>query len=611
MKLKEFRTEKFRCLYDSGWITLKNPTVLIGCNDGGKTATIEALDYFFGDTLPPLDAYSYVPNVPPDSEGNRPQESEIILEAVFTLSTQDTSVLQEILLVPPTECIHIRKAFKREDSSVSFNMMVSAPQDPDLPEDVTSLNINQIREYLDKWKIPNPGGNRKEPLQEALKQWLRTQPMEERWVAVPPALIDALPLFQRLEGGDPENTILQILNIAYRQLLKEPETQRLLYKFNTDFDNLLRQPLEEKTNTLADYIRRYLPDIVEAKVRPQFQVNARLESAPLTLVGKENARIDLSARGAGTRQQVNLAVFEWSSETMKPENGDESAHTLLAFDEPDLHLDYEAQKRIYEAIESYLTKGVQVIVATHSINFINRVPIECIHHYSKPVGELEATIECLCPSTDDPEEAAFFIDQVGESMGFDNATILYERCFLAFEGATEKAALPILFKTYTGDTLLRKGIKLVNCYDAYGAIVFAKFMHKNGRPVVFMVDNDTTINKGTKRLLTTSALEKAGFSITEQVHFVGPECFECSFSDDIWARVLNENQPDGERNWTPEKVAPYRTGARQFIDKMADLLQEDTKPRIGIMIARAVQNVDEIPSGIKQCFDHSIVKANR
>ena len=34
--------------------------------------------------------------------------------------------------------------------------------------------------------------------------------------------------------------------------------------------------------------------------------------------------------------------------------------------------------------------------------------------------------------------------------------------------------------------------------------MFAKFMHLNNRHVVFLVNQDTTINKGTKRLLTTS-----------------------------------------------------------------------------------------------------------
>ena len=156
MKLKQFRAKNFRCLYDPDWIILKDPTVLIGCNDGGKTATIEALDYFFSNTPPPLDAYSYVPNEPPDGEGNRPRESEIVLEAVFTLSEQDKGLLQDVLLSPPTDSIHILKIFKREDSSISFDMKTDAPQDRDLPEDVMSLSIGQIRECIEKYNIPNP-----------------------------------------------------------------------------------------------------------------------------------------------------------------------------------------------------------------------------------------------------------------------------------------------------------------------------------------------------------------------------------------------------------------------------------------------------------------------
>ena len=170
--------------------------------------------------------------------------------------------------------------------------------------------------------------------------------------------------------------------------------------------------------------------------------------------------------------------------------------------------------------------------------------------------------------------------------------------------------MPILFNRYAKDTLTRKGIKLVNCYDAYGAIVFARFLHRNKRPVVFMVDNDTTINKGTRRLLTRAALEKAGFSISEQVHFIGPECFEYAFPNEVWARVLNENQPQTKKDWTPEVIQSYRKGAAQFIKKMSEILQEDSKPRIGIMLAKAVQSGNDIPSGVKACFDHAMGLAN-
>ncbi|MBN1366539.1 MAG: AAA family ATPase [Dehalococcoidales bacterium] len=609
MKLQQFRAQKFRCLYDSGWITINNPTVLIGCNDGGKTATINALDYFFGNVVPPIDAYSYVRNVAPNKDGERPRESEIILEAIFTLSKQEEQLLLDILLSPPNKTIHIRKTFNQSDTAVVSSIKSSVPKNPDLPRDVTSLQINSIREYLRKLGIPNPGGNEKLPLQEALRKWLITQPLEEDWLPIPASIVKLYPIYQKVEGEDSEQTIFQILNVIYRQLLKDPKTETLLSTFVNDFDRLLKQPLIDRAKNLVEFISAYLPDIVQAEVMPKFQVNPRFDSAPLTLVGKESARIDLSARGAGTKQQVNLAVFEWSSEMVEPGSEGKSTDTILAFDEPDLHLDYEAQKRLYRAIESYIDKEVQVIVSTHSLNFINRVPIQCICHYSKPAGKLDTTIEYLHPQSDDPEESAFFIDRLGESIGFDNATILYERCFLAFEGPTEQSALPILFRIYANDSLFRCGIRLVNCYNQYGAIVFAKFMHRNGRHVIFLVDQDTTINKGTKRLLTTSTLEKAGFSIAEQVHIIGPECFEYSFSNEIWTAVLNVNQPDSKNDWTPAKIEPYRQGAKKFLDSMETLLQNDNKPEIGLMLAKSVTKADHIPEIIRKCFDKAIEKA--
>lgn len=612
MKLFEFRATHFRCLYDPGWITVHDLTVLIGCNDGGKTATIEALDCFFGNTPPTLDAYSYVPNAPLEPDGTRLREMEITLEAKFTFNSQETELLREVLLVPPTEHVHLRKVFRSDETSPVFEMLTHIPLDSKLRTAPYQLKIKDIRELLEDYNIPSPRGTERAPLLETLTQWLRQQPTTEDWASAPPEVANLLPLYQVVVAEDPEETILRMLNVEHKQLLKKPETIELLQEFKTEVDKQLKAPLEAKTASLAQYISTYLPYIEHAYVNPNFDVSAKLQSAPLTLVGSDGNRIDLSARGAGTRQQVILAVFEWNSETIQPSGEEKGMDTIIAFDEPDLHLDYEAQRRIYEAIESYIAKDVQVIVATHSINFTNRVPIQSIYHFTKPANKSETNIECLSPSTDDPEEQLFFIDKLGEAMGLDNASILYERCFLAFEGPTEQAALPKLFNIYTeGDSLTRRGIKLVNCHDAYGTIVFAKFIHSKGRHVLFMVDEDTTLNKGTKRLLTKSALEKAGFSIQEQVNFVEPECFEYAFSDEVWSRVLNQNQPGSKSDWTPDKVKTYRLGARGFLKSMRKILQEESKPGIGIMLARAVDSKAEIPLGIRNCFDSAIRLANR
>lgn len=610
MKLERYRIQNFRCMYDSEWITMRKPLVLIGCNDGGKTATIHALDHLFSNTFPAVDDYSYVPNVPPDSEGNRPREAEIILEAIFLLNKVEKESLAENHFLADLETIKVRRKFQQEDNAQSFEIEMRVPEDPELPTDPTKLTIQEIRELISRYDVPSPGGARREPLLEALIKWLRDQPLKDGWPQIPKEIRDMLPLYQIVEGKDPENVIFQMLNVAYRQLVNLPETTALLAKFQDNINSLLKQPLEEKTSKLIEYISKYLPDIKQASVTPEYSVRTGIQAAPLTLVGSDGYRINLSGRGAGTKQQVTLAVFEWSSEILQPADQKRS-DTILAFDEPDLHLDYLAQKRIYEAIESYLDKDIQVIVSTHSINFINRVPIDSICHYVKPASELKATIEYLTPSVEDQEEHAFFINRLGESMGIDNATMFYERCFLAFEGPTEQIALPILFRHYSGDSLFRRGIRLVNCYNAYGAIVFAKFLHRNNRAIIFLVDGDTTRNKGTKRHLTKEALEKAGFSIPSQVHFVTPEYFEFAFSDDIWARILNKYQPNSKNDWTPSRISSLRTTPSQFINRIYEILQEDSKPQIGLMLAQNIENKCEIPADIRKCFDHAVDMANR
>lgn len=283
MKLYKFRAKHFRCLYGSDWIVIRNPTVLIGCNDGGKTATIQALSHFFGNTPPPLDAYSYVPGSLPDSEGVRPREKEITLEAVFELSSQEVELLRDVLLAPPTEHACLRKVFRGDENSMSFEMLTRVPQNPDLPADPSSLNINEIREYISKLGIPNPGGSQRDPLLAALTQWLQQQPMKDDWAPVPRKVIDILPLYQVVEGKDPESTIFQMLNVAHRQLLKQTDTQKLLGEFEEQVDALLRQPLEAKIASLSGYITKYLPDITQAYVNPQFTVNAGLQSVLLVL----------------------------------------------------------------------------------------------------------------------------------------------------------------------------------------------------------------------------------------------------------------------------------------------------------------------------------------
>jgi hypothetical protein len=172
----------------------------------------------------------------------------------------------------------------------------------------------------------------------------------------------------------------------------------------------------------------------------------------------------------------------------------------------------------------------------------------------------------------------------------------------------EETAIPIIFKLCAGEFPYAKGVRIVNSYANYGAIVFAKFLHKHQRRVVFAVDEDTTRNKGVARHLTRKSLERAGFDIPQQVHFVGPHYFEFAFSDAVWAKALNENT--GNKAWTSARVSALRDPPQAFADKLITGSGIASKPELGLVLAKSIRERTEVPDCLRLCIEKAIELAS-
>ena len=76
MKLTKFRIQNFKSIIDSGYCTFASDlTILVGKNESGKTATLEALKYFNKDIL----------RVPEDAFPIDGNNSEPLVEICFSL----------------------------------------------------------------------------------------------------------------------------------------------------------------------------------------------------------------------------------------------------------------------------------------------------------------------------------------------------------------------------------------------------------------------------------------------------------------------------------------------------------------------------------------------
>ena len=161
MKLSKFAATHFRCLYDGDAIDFHPITVLIGENDSGKSATLDAMSIFLARNRSPSDAdYSYAQQpATTDQEGNPLLESEITLEVEFEL---DEVELQQVnqFFVSPIERLQIRKVASR-NSPTKIQIECPTPIEEDLRIDPDSITLPQIRDLAGQFNIAIPGGTTK------------------------------------------------------------------------------------------------------------------------------------------------------------------------------------------------------------------------------------------------------------------------------------------------------------------------------------------------------------------------------------------------------------------------------------------------------------------
>lgn len=131
----------------------------------------------------------------------------------------------------------------------------------------------------------------------------------------------------------------------------------------------------EQHQRLAKVIREHIGD-----VNIQTPKRTRENPAHVIVEYKEGDRnYDISAAGGGLRTVVSLAAAT-----------ELSSASLLLFDEPDAHLHATLQRRVAGLLMDHAGSGRQLIIATHSADFIDEVPVESLRWIDrKTKGEQE------------------------------------------------------------------------------------------------------------------------------------------------------------------------------------------------------------------------------
>ena len=179
--------------------------------------------------------------------------------------------------------------------------------------------------------------------------------------------------------------------------------------------------------------------------------------------GRDNRSFD--EFGTGEQQILLMSFVKAYAETFKGEN------FILGIEEPEAHLHPIAQKWLAKNISSIAKSGVQVVLTTHSPEFLDIENLEGFVKVYKESGITKAkqhtaktlSESCIQLQSDQVKTKEDNILQFYRAKTFyDQLRGFFARKILLVEGETEFFALPNYFKNF-GYDLIRNGVEIVNC----------------------------------------------------------------------------------------------------------------------------------------------------
>lgn len=387
MKLARARVKVYKAVIDSEWFTLDDLTCLVGKNESGKTAILEALEKInaartergaFRETDYPrvlMENYS---------------DDEVAVETVWTLTdeeadelarlagTSDALTSREVTVTRDygnnlhwSLPLNMTKAVEALLASGSLNASEAAPLK-------TAGNPSDLIKALRNIGEPTP---KQTALLESLNRLLTSGSLTATSTAY---LRTCLPVFvyyseyDRLPGRISVNQVIQHRNNATLESLTGANVfLALLSMVGTTLDDLVNintsegliSKLEAVESRMSRRIFKYWSQNKHLKVRFRFHEAAAGDDAPFN-TGKvfqtriENTRheatISLDERSTGFIWFFSFLV--WFSEVQKT-YGD---NLIVLLDEPGLSLHAKAQEDLLRFVNEELLTKYQVIYSTHS-----------------------------------------------------------------------------------------------------------------------------------------------------------------------------------------------------------------------------------------------------
>lgn len=608
------------------------PSVLIGMNDGGKTAILRAI----GLLLNPTAQFSVQRDVTAKRDLSNTVLEEKGCSVAFTrnglpelkytgaesfilgrVRIQDGDLVQDV-----TENLsnHLLWSIEKSNDSTVwiakvFNGISGAQElylltsdvDPSSngPHEFWAKKSTELAALRKKLGVPNEEveninrAGRFTNLEQMRPLYARGT-LTQQWTKYTDFKKDAeyFPQYRYLSWDFNLDDLKKIANDAMKGIIDQ-HTQSLRQQASG-----FSQTAETEVNLeLAKYVplmQEDVPTLTGLKTRILYEVKPLISDI---LINKLNADRDihLDSQGEGVKRQIWFALIRLAAERSVLAGPASKKQFIWCFDEPETHLYPAAQRKFFEATKKLALSSFQILLSTHSTVFTDRTQLEYLHSANlmqgyTTIGKCEA------------------VDQVFESLRVRNSDFLFFDKFLLVEGDTEAVLFPHLYMLMNDRELVVDGIQLVamdskNKRDENIMAVRKVFnnFRKQEQLITIVLDGDA---RGEK--LSTEGLN---------VCYVGKQDMEDSLHPRIWMSVLeqvglheltSENKIQAIINGIPDQKAEKN---QKFLEVLRKALMDNAKDEqknliianypkkgriLGECITKAITKKEDVPQELQE-----------
>jgi len=487
MKLVYFKAERYRSLKEFE-VKIDDFMVLLGENNCGKSNFFYALDLFLSATIKGVNNDSYF---------NRETDEPIVITARFDQLTD--AEMEKLSPWTVGGTLTVSKEYTIDESgkvAPNYYALMSMPEEPWLNEDFENYNDRDLVSQLPIAEfIPGSGRITRELYKRAVIQFKEQYAdrinyrIERRQnpAGYKTVLDGYLPKLYLVEAVREVTEETKTSSTAFLGKLMGVVISRIA-QFNPAF-----QQLKEAVSNIQKVIEGETPGEKIAEISElegnikaalsmwDVEVNVTVDPPDVDHVFQLGTRVELDdglctapeCKGHGLQRSLIFALMRvWAAESKRQIGADTDVirerSNIFAFEEPELFLHPQVCRATYEALKK-ISATDQIFLCTHSPNFANMDDYRSIALIRK-VSRIDGTkaVKVSDDLFENDEECKKRFNMI-QFFNPDRNEVFFARKVALLEGATEKAAIPVVARRLG---IFDHSISLIDCNGKFNLTLY-------------------------------------------------------------------------------------------------------------------------------------------